>query len=119
MVKYIIFYFSYIVYDLLIWARKQGCDTCSLTFLVFTEHPQNGYNDINGQNFSTYDRDQDQMAGRNCAQYVHGAWWYNYCSYSNPNGRYFTPGTDDGRSMIYVAFRYNGESLRTMKLMFR
>ena len=88
--------------------------------MVFTEYPQVGYYYINGQNFSTYDRDQDQAPG-NCAQYVHGAWWYNNCYYANPNGLYLTPGTtDDRRSVNYQAFRGNAmESLRTMKLMFR
>jgi len=89
--------------------------------VVFTGYPQEGYNYINGQNFSTYNRDQDQASGFNCAQEHYGAWWYRDCYHANPNGPYLTPGTTgDGRSMNYWAFSGSKkESLRTMKLMFR
>ncbi|XP_062619087.1 ficolin-1-like [Saccostrea cucullata] len=42
----------------------------------------------NGFQFSTYDRDNDQHAGVNCAEFCHGAWWYYACSHSNLNGDY-------------------------------
>ena len=74
---------------------------------------------MNNVNFSTFDRDQDQWSDGNCAQVLHGAWWYRDCSNANPNGPYPTPGTDDDRSMYYNAFRGRTESLLTMKLMFR
>jgi len=71
-------------------------------------------------NFTTYDRDQDTLPNINCAQRMRGAWWYSACYSANPNGHYITPGsTTDRDPMTYWAFRTSGESLRTMKLMFR
>jgi len=119
MIKNIFYYFYFY---LLLCERQHGCDTCSLTLLVFTEYPQLGYDNLNGQNFTTYDRDQDWAPDGNCAEWGHGAWWYSYaCSFFDPNGLYLTPGTIyDPRSMHYAAFRGSKyESLRTLKLMFR
>lgn len=41
----------------------------------------------NGMRFSTYDRDQD-ASSLNCAMVYSGAFWYNNCHYTNPNGLY-------------------------------
>ncbi|XP_073345450.1 microfibril-associated glycoprotein 4-like isoform X1 [Pagrus major] len=41
----------------------------------------------NGQNFSTFDKDQDS-SGTNCARQYLGAFWYNSCHNTNPNGVY-------------------------------
>jgi len=47
-----------------------------------------------GQNFSTYDQDNDNWSTRSCSVYNGGAWWYRYnyytCYDSNLNGRYYT-----------------------------
>ncbi|XP_050419365.2 fibrinogen-like protein 1 [Patella vulgata] len=46
---------------------------------------------LNGSAFSTFDRDNDMDAGRNCAQEYQGGWWYNACADCNPNGELKMP----------------------------
>ncbi|XP_034109166.1 angiopoietin-related protein 7-like [Drosophila albomicans] len=41
-----------------------------------------------GEKFSTYDRDNDSDVDDNCAETLHGAWWYIDCALANLNGRY-------------------------------
>ncbi|XP_041671489.1 microfibril-associated glycoprotein 4-like [Cheilinus undulatus] len=41
----------------------------------------------NGMKFSTFDKDQDKLSG-NCAKKHLGAFWYNDCHITNPNGVY-------------------------------
>ncbi|XP_052786359.1 fibrinogen C domain-containing protein 1-like [Mya arenaria] len=41
-----------------------------------------------GQKFTTYDNDHDQSRFDNCAQWAHGAWWYDSCWSANLNGAY-------------------------------
>ena len=47
---------------------------------------------INGQQFTTYDRDNDQHNSINCALNGHGAesggWWHKSCNHINPNYNY-------------------------------
>ena len=42
-----------------------------------------------GQQFSTYDQDNDAYSSSNCAAWFRGAWWYNACHMSNLNGFYY------------------------------
>ncbi|XP_005105877.1 angiopoietin-2 [Aplysia californica] len=46
----------------------------------------------NGQAFSTKDRDNDSSSSV-CANYNHGAWWYNSCHYVNLNGKWGIAGS--------------------------
>ena len=41
----------------------------------------------NGMKFSTQDVDNDLWSS-NCAQRLHGAWWFLACSYAHLNGEY-------------------------------
>ena len=54
----------------------------------------------NGMGFTTKDYDVDGAWGGNCAYWMHGAWWYNYCHHSKLNGKYLfggnVPGKDQG-----------------------
>ena len=43
----------------------------------------------NGLKFSTWDNDNDNSTAFHCAEYCHGAWWYDRCHDSNLNGRYW------------------------------
>uniref|UniRef100_A0A3B3VIV5 Fibrinogen C-terminal domain-containing protein n=1 Tax=Poecilia latipinna TaxID=48699 RepID=A0A3B3VIV5_9TELE len=41
----------------------------------------------NREKFTTFDKDQDKWSG-NCAKTYLGAFWYNTCHHTNPNGVY-------------------------------
>ncbi|XP_048588394.1 fibrinogen C domain-containing protein 1 isoform X2 [Nematostella vectensis] len=45
-----------------------------------------------GMAFTTKDREHDNFPPDNCAIHKTGAWWYNSCSNSNLNGKYFQGG---------------------------
>lgn len=44
----------------------------------------------NSMKFTTHDQDNDNHRTLHCANFRHGAWWYNACSYSNLNGLYLS-----------------------------
>ena len=76
----------------------------------FTTH------DINGQQFSTLDRDNDIWAVGHCALSTHGStapggWWYRSCFTINLNHNYGAP-----RGFIYLAGTYYSPSFIEMKI---
>ncbi len=62
---------------------------------------------LNGQRFSTWDRDQDSSSRRHCAQWVGGgAWWYNDCFLGHLNGIYVDGGhTSWGEGLIWYTWK--------------
>jgi len=48
--------------------------------------PDNDLGDFSGQQFSTYDRDNDQSGADNCAKKCGAGFWYNNCDDGNPRG---------------------------------
>ena len=71
-----------------------------------------GHN-LNGMQFSTYDRDNDRRSG-NCASLNRGAWWYNNCHLSHLNGLYLEDqSNDDGITWYY--FNTTTPSWRTLR----
>ena len=70
----------------------------------------------NGNQFSTYDQDNDNEGARNCAAFYKGGWWYNSCYSSNLNGPHVQPPASlggnhnsrlrwrDGSSFLYVPY---------------
>ena len=55
----------------------------------------------NGMKFSTKDVDNDISRDRNCAQFLHGAWWFWSCLYSHLNGEYLGSHPFQGRNGIH------------------
>ena len=57
-----------------------------------TTDPFIGIHSVNGMNFTTRDRDNDNWDANNCAVRSAGGnaggWWYKYCSYIRPNHQY-------------------------------
>ena len=56
----------------------QGTGTPSGSYDAMANH--------NNMYFSTFDRDNDQNSGGNCAASYRGAWWYKSCFATNLNG---------------------------------
>ena len=56
----------------------------------------------NGREFTTNDRDNDEV-GFNCAVAWQGGWWYDNCHVSNLNGLYLS-GASDNRGMRWYTF---------------
>ena len=66
----------------------------------------------NGQQFSTYDRDNDEWSG-NCAPDGHGGeaggWWHTHCFHINLNFKY-------GGGFIYLSDKWYSPSFTEMKI---
>ena len=69
----------------------------------------------NNMKFATKDQDH---GGYNCPMHRHGGWWYDYCSYSNLNGKY-QPGVSKKTSVSWESFRGFFYSLKRAQMMMR
>ena len=67
--------------------------------------------------FTTKDSDNDKKNGGNCAFDAKGAWWYQSCSDSNPNGRYISGNQDSFEGMTWYHWtRYKSLKFTEMKI---
>ena len=77
----------------------------------------------NNSAFSTFDRDVDSYSTTNCAERVHGAWWYRNCTAVNLNGHYATPGTESPYLFGFGGVTYfdfdDTRSLKSTSMKFR
>ncbi|KAH8321303.1 hypothetical protein KR074_001100 [Drosophila pseudoananassae] len=68
--------------------------------------------------FSTFDRDNDEFTHMNCAENHHGAWWYDFCSRSNLNGKYFKDEVDNVQGIYWEPW-YSFRSLKSVQMLIR
>ncbi|XP_049548159.1 fibrinogen-like protein A [Anopheles darlingi] len=69
-----------------------------------------------GMKFKTMDSPRDRNTV-NCAEHHGSAWWYNYCTFANLNGRYSRFNND--KSMFWYYFKGNHEGLSFSRMMIR
>ncbi|XP_042908122.1 fibrinogen C domain-containing protein 1 [Parasteatoda tepidariorum] len=71
--------------------------------------------------FSTYDRDNDEVASCcNCADTFKGGWWYYRCFEANLNGPYHTDPTENGYFLGIIWERWKGDySLKSSEMKIR
>ena len=60
----------------------------------------------NGQQFSTYDNENDQHSTINCAYLEQGGWWYNNCYRANLNGPHDIP-PNPSVSQVHAKMMWN------------
>ena len=68
---------------------------------------------LNGMQFSTYDRDNDIFIS-NCASAFHGAWWYRDCTHSSLNGQYLNA-QSNYRGVTWYHFNTAAPSWNTLR----
>ncbi|KAK7091029.1 hypothetical protein V1264_010747 [Littorina saxatilis] len=76
----------------------------------------------NGMQFTTRDRDNDASTWQdfNCAEKMHGAWWYWDCSNANLNGKYMPNSNDpDTHGILWVPFGGHEYSLKFSEMKIR
>ena len=71
----------------------------TFTFLYYLV-PGNSLVPSNGMSFSTRDHDNDASSYSICTERYNAAWWYNDCTETNLNGKWFTKAkVDEGYQM--------------------
>ncbi|VDI60474.1 Hypothetical predicted protein [Mytilus galloprovincialis] len=63
---------------------------CLLNFLLSDSMKgERSMKELDGIQFSTYDRDNDQYRRGICTKLLRSGWWHNYCTDANLNGQYY------------------------------
>ncbi|KAI8747846.1 BgiBFREP21.3 [Biomphalaria glabrata] len=66
--------------------------------------------------FTTFDRDNDEHSGTNCAEYNSGPWWYADCYRSNLNGLWGSTSRFKGMTWYELTGYYKSVSFSEMKI---
>jgi len=72
-----------------------------------------------GHKFSTRDQDNDAYISGKCAEYRHGAWWYDDCGYSSLNGRYYQQGGKISDGVVWYRWKVSWYSMRFTEMKLR
>nr|KAG5689525.1 hypothetical protein BaRGS_008900 [Batillaria attramentaria] len=72
----------------------------------------------NNMQFSTPDQDHDKWSG-SCARSFHGAWWFQACSWVNPNGRYINVDGIGVDGIAWYHWKHDGRSLKHVEMKIR
>ena len=79
-----------------------------------------GGHNINGMQFTTWDRDNDQRSHSNCAVQYRGGWWFNGCFGSHLNGPYICGSVQSSfLGVIWDSFRGGSHSLKYTEMKMR
>ncbi|XP_069172353.1 ficolin-2-like [Procambarus clarkii] len=85
----------------------------------YTGDAGDGFSFVNGQRFTTKDKDLDTFGG-NCAVSHLGAWWYTSCHSSNLNGKYHKGNhTSYADGVNWYPFRGHHYSLKRTEMKIR
>lgn len=73
----------------------------------------------NNMTFSTPDQDNDRDSSGNCATYWRSAWWFNGCTWANPNGQYTDFEKTGWEYIVWYHWKKSLISLKSIQLMIR
>uniref|UniRef100_A0A8W8JML2 Fibrinogen C-terminal domain-containing protein n=1 Tax=Magallana gigas TaxID=29159 RepID=A0A8W8JML2_MAGGI len=73
----------------------------------------------NNMMFSTPDQDNDRWSSGTCTTTFRSAWWFNSCTYTNPNGEYTDSEKTDHKYVTWYNWKNSVISLKSIQLMIR
>lgn len=71
----------------------------------------------NGQNFTTFDRDQDIKEPGNCGRHYSGGWWYHRCGHSNLNSFHYGDHGQQHKGVTWYHLKHNWDTQLKKTLM--